>query len=124
MADSFEAQTLGDHVRDARISQGRSLRDVASKLELAPSYLSDIENDRRIPSEEVLRGLSKELKLEFDELMALAGRFGNRAERYLKRNPTAGRLFRRISEANLGEEDLKRLLREADEMRKRKEADE
>ncbi len=97
---------------------------MAAKLELAPSYLSDIENDRRIPSEEVLRGLSKELKLEFDELMALAGRFGNRAERYLKRNPTAGRLFRRISEANLGEEDLKRLLREAEEMRQRKEAHE
>lgn len=122
MADPFEARTLGDYVREARIHKQRSLRDIGASLELAPSYLSDIENDRRVPSEEVLKGLSRELELDFDELMALAGRFGHRAERYLKRNPTAGRLFRRLSEANLGEQELKKLLHQAEQLRKKREA--
>lgn len=122
MADFIQAQTLGDRVRQARIAKGLSLRDLAGRLDLAPSYLSDIENDRRIPSEEVLKGLSKELELEFDDLMALAGRFGDRADRYLKRNPTAGRLFRRLSDANLGEQELQQLLRQAEQLRKKRDA--
>jgi transcriptional regulator with XRE-family HTH domain len=122
MADSGEAHTLGDYVRQARLAKALSLRDLAAKLDLAPSYLSDIENDRRVPSEEVLRRLSTELELDFDQLMAFAGRFGDRADRYLKRNPTAGRLFRRLSEANLGEQELKKLLHQADLLRKKREA--
>ncbi|SRR6266542_5959761 len=122
MADSVEAQTLGDYVRQARIAKGHSLRDLAARLDLAPSYLSDIENDRRVPSEEVLKGLSRELALDFDQLMAFAGRFGDRADRYLKRNPTAGRLFRRISEANLDEQELKKLLHQAEQIRKKRDA--
>lgn len=112
---------LGDVLREARIAKGKGLREVARKLDLAPSYLSDIENDRRVPSEEVLRGLARELGLNFDELMALAGKFGDRAERYLRKNPTAGQLFRKISEGNLEERDLQKLLKQADALRKKKE---
>ena len=35
--------------------------------------------------------------------MALAGRFGEDAERYLRRHPTAGALFRKLSETNAPE---------------------
>jgi transcriptional regulator with XRE-family HTH domain len=113
--------TLGDEIREARTKVGIRLRAFADELELAPSYLSDIENDRRIPSEEVLKKLADKLDLDFDHLMALAGRFGEKAERYMKRNPTVGVLFRRISDSNLREEELRKLLEMTERIRRQKE---
>ncbi|MBI5949704.1 MAG: helix-turn-helix transcriptional regulator [Chloroflexi bacterium] len=107
-------RSLGDHLREARLRRGLGLRQLAAIIDKTPSYLSDIENDRRIPAEDVLHDLGEALGLNFDELMALAGRFGQQAERYLRRQPVAGQLFRRISEANLQAEDLSKLLETAE----------
>lgn len=117
------SQTLGECIRDARVAKKLSLRDVTSVLEIAPSYLSDIENDRRVPSEDVLRSLSKHLDLDFDDLMARAGRLGDKAERYLKRTPAAGVLFRRISESNLAPEQVERLVKQVDKLVERPSSD-
>lgn len=111
-----DARTLGEVLRDARVSADLTLRDLAKKLDITPSYISDIENDRRVPSEDVLQRLASELNLKFDELMARAGRVGDQAERYMKQNPAAGVLFRRISERRLPEEDLKKLLSQVEKM--------
>jgi transcriptional regulator with XRE-family HTH domain len=113
--------TFGEMLRIARTKQGISLRSFATKLNITPSYLSDIENDRRIPSEEVLHQLAELLRLDFDDLMAQAGRFGEDTERYLKKQPTAVKLFRRISESNLDEENLLKLLKAVDDVNKEKE---
>jgi PTS system nitrogen regulatory IIA component len=115
MANS-DGRTLGEVLRDARVEAGASLRDLAKKLDIAPSYLSDIENDRRVPAEDVLRSLAEELDLKFDDLMARAGRVGGDAERYMKQHPTAGVLFRRISDKRLADEDLKKLLSTVEKM--------
>src|SRR5579875_3442536 len=93
-------KTLGEVIRDARVAAGVSLREFARSLGITPSYQSDIENDRRIPSEDVLKKIAGSLSLDFEELMALGGRFGENAERYLRRHPTAGALFRKLSAAN------------------------
>jgi transcriptional regulator with XRE-family HTH domain len=114
-------QTLGEVIHAARITSGRSLRELARDLSITASYLSDIENERRVPSEEVLRSIATLLSLDFDHLMALAGRFGDQADRYMKRHPAAGVLFRRISEKNLPDEDLRKLLEEVQDLAKRRE---
>lgn len=106
-----ETKTLGDFIRTARVGKGISLRELARRLEITPSYQSDIENDRRIPADEILRASAKELSIDFEHLMALAVRFTDEAERYIRRHPTAGTLFRKITERDLSEEDLKKLLR-------------
>src|SRR5271165_6071042 len=115
-----ENKTLGDIIRDARVASGRSLREFARALEITPSYQSDIENDRRVPSEEVLKKIAGLLSLNYEELMALAGRFGDDAERYLRRHPTAGALFRKLSETNAPEDVLRKMLREAEELERKK----
>jgi transcriptional regulator with XRE-family HTH domain len=114
-------QTLGETVRQARLAKTHSLRHVAKLLDITPSYMSDIENDRRIPSEEVLTSLAQLLAIDFDYLMALAGRFGDHADRYMKKQPVAGVLFRRISQSNLQEDQLRELLRRAEELSKKRE---
>jgi transcriptional regulator with XRE-family HTH domain len=116
MTDSRPAITLGAQIRDARVRADISLRELARRIERAPSYINDIEHDRRVPSEPVLRQICGELGLDEDRLLAAAGRVGEGAEEYMKANPTAGVLFRRVSTAGLGEQDLNRLLNQADKL--------
>ncbi len=53
-----------------------TLEALANKVGVVRSYLSKLENDRveTKPSEDVLRGLSRELGIEFEKLSLLAGR--------------------------------------------------
>ena len=89
MANTRGEKTLGEIIREARMATG-SLREFAKRLGITPSYMSDIENDRKVPAEDVLKKTADLLKLNFDDLMARAGRFGDDAERYMRRHPTAG----------------------------------
>lgn len=110
------SRSLGDAIRTARLAADFSLRDLTKRVSVTPSYLSDIENDRRVPSQEVLSAIAAVLQLDLDHLMALAGRLGDDAERFLKRHPTAGVLFRKISEHNLSEDALKTLVQETERL--------
>lgn len=110
-------ETLGDQIRIGRARKRMTLRQLAAITGKTPSYLSDIENDRRVPSEQVLGAIAEALDLDFDELMAAAGRFGEGADRYLRRNPQAGILFRRMSERNVAPDVIKRLMDEVPELR-------
>ncbi len=120
MANTHAGKTLGQVIRDARVAVGISLREFSRNLGITPSYQSDIENDRRIPSEDVLKKMASALSLDFEELMALGGRFGDDAERYLRRHPTAGALFRKLSETNAPEDVLKKMLQEAKDLEQKK----
>lgn len=97
-----------------------TLRTVAGKLGITPSYLSDIELDRRVPAHEVLEGLARLLKLDPDELWSRAGRLDPRTQAYLRRSPGAVRLFRRIAAHGLSEAELAELERWAEKLGQRK----
>ena len=112
-----QSESLGDRIRIARARKRLTLRKLGEATGNTASYLSDIENDRRVPSEAVIRTLADELDLPVDELLAVAGRFGEDADRYLRRNPEAGILFRRMSDRNLSGEVIRRLLDETPELR-------
>ena len=103
-------KTLGTIIRDARVGTGRSLREFAKQLGITPSYQSDIENDRRVPAEDVLKKIAESLSLKFEELMALAGRLGDDVERYLRRQPAAVTLFRKLAKINAPENLLRELI--------------
>lgn len=116
MSDSHQDPTLGARIREARVSADMTLRELARRIDKAPSYLNDIEHNRRVPSEPVLRQICAELGLDEDQLLAAAGRVGENAEEYMKANPTAGVLLRRLSTANLREPGLNKLLSAADRL--------
>lgn len=104
------AVPLGDLINRGRIAKKLSLRALARQVGIVPSYLADIENDRRTPSESVLRKISEVIGLDFDGLMQQAGRLGEGAEHYLRQEKLAGQLFRRVAETNLDQEGLQKLL--------------
>jgi transcriptional regulator with XRE-family HTH domain len=123
MTGRTSGTSLGQQVRDARVAAGLSLRALARQLDVAPSYVNDIENDRRVPSEAVLRRMASELGLDADLLLAAAGRVGEGAREYIREQPAAGMLFRRLSDARMDEQGLKKLLEEAEKMITRRDED-
>jgi transcriptional regulator with XRE-family HTH domain len=69
------AQTgLGPQLRKMRDRRGRSLSDVATEAEISPAYLQKLEaGGVKQPSPNILYKLAKALKVEYAELMRLAG---------------------------------------------------
>lgn len=118
MASHGRGKSLGKQVRDARVAANQTLRGLARDLGLSPSYLNDIEFDRRVPSTEVLRQIADRLALDVDALLAAAGRVGiaKDAEQYIRETPSAGVLFRRVTTDRLTEDQLQRLIKQVDKM--------
>jgi len=119
MASKGSGKSLGKQIRKARIDAEHTMRGLARELKLSPSYLNDIEFDRRVPSDEVLRQIADRLALNLDELLAAAGRVGiakGTTERYIKETPSAGILFRRVTNERLTEDQVKDLLDQVDKM--------
>jgi transcriptional regulator with XRE-family HTH domain len=61
-------QTLGERLRELRETNRLSLRHLAARVHITAPYLSDIELDRRHPSDKVLVDLARALHTSIDEL--------------------------------------------------------
>lgn len=114
--------SLGDRLRMGRALKKKTLRQLASEIGRTAAYLSDIENDRRVPSEDVLSELATSLELDVDDLLASAGKIGEQADQYLRRTPQAGILFRRLSESDVSPEAVEELIRQVPNLPKRRDA--
>lgn len=114
---SGEEGSLGAILRRARTEHKLSLRQLAKRIGKTPSYLSDIETDRRVPAEQVMADLGRELGLDLDRLMARAGRLGEQAERYLSRHMLAGLLVRKVAQADLSDGELQQLIEQVERLR-------
>lgn len=72
-----EQKTFGEYVREKRLAAGVNLRKLAELLEIAPAYMSDIENGHRYPPEkEKIYKIAEVLHLNNDDrdyLFDLAG---------------------------------------------------
>ncbi|MDR7400348.1 MAG: helix-turn-helix transcriptional regulator [Armatimonadota bacterium] len=114
-------RSLGTLIRRARLEQRITLRHLASRLGVAPAYLSDIEKDRRTPSYRVLAGLAQELGLDLDEVLARAGRLDPKTKEYLTSaaSPALVRLLRAIARTRLRDEDLLKLAEAVERQAKR-----
>ena len=83
---------FGQAVREAREQlRGRdrrySLRQVAQRIEVEPSYLSKVERGREVPSEPKIRRLADELGLNRDVLLALAGKVSADLQLVIRKRP-------------------------------------
>lgn len=93
--------TFGKLIREARKDKGYSQRELSKLLGLDFTYLSKLENDRAdySPKEDVIRSLARNLDLDEEELIFLAGRIPQRDEDFLKQHyKLMPALFRRMQE--------------------------
>lgn len=87
-------KTFGTYVRSRRASlqeeHGRSysLRQVAGRIGIEPSYLSRIERDRDIPpGEGAIVALARELEVNSDALLAMAGKVSSEVQDAVRKRP-------------------------------------
>lgn len=62
--------TLGERIKHMRLEQDLSQPELATKIGIEQSYLSKLENDKALPSNEIFDGLLLSLNLTVDEFMA------------------------------------------------------
>lgn len=60
---------VGKRIKDSRIKQKLSLRDLAAKVDISISFLSDIENERSQPSLARLKDLAEGLNTSVSYLL-------------------------------------------------------
>jgi transcriptional regulator with XRE-family HTH domain len=63
---------IGRELRDVRIGQHRSLREVAGTAQVSIGYLSEIERGQKEVSSELLQAISHALQVEVSEVLAAA----------------------------------------------------
>lgn len=67
--------SFGQRVRELRKARGLSQKELAAKASIDFTYLSKIENARRLPPRErVIRAMAEALQIDERELMTLAGK--------------------------------------------------
>jgi transcriptional regulator with XRE-family HTH domain len=86
--------SFGDYIREKREALQESdktfsLRQVAHRLEVQPSYLSKIERNIENPSEEMILKLANVYNENEDTLLAMAGKVSSRLQKIIIKNPVA-----------------------------------
>ena len=61
---------LGSALRSARVSQGRTLRDVAKSARVSLGYLSEVERGQKEASSELLASICAALNIELSKLLS------------------------------------------------------
>jgi transcriptional regulator with XRE-family HTH domain len=70
---SLLREVLGDVLRDARINQGRTLRQVSDAARVSLGYLSEVERGRKEASSELLSAICDALDVPLSQLLTDAG---------------------------------------------------
>jgi transcriptional regulator with XRE-family HTH domain len=108
---------FGDYIRDRRERRREedpsySLRQLAARIGVEPSYLSKVERGAEAPpSEEKIRRLAQELGEDPDVLLALAGKVSADLMKAIRKRPQLfARLIRELAE--LPDDSVLRIVRE------------
>ena len=98
--------TFGDFVRDRREARRKldrefSVRKVATRIGVEPSYLSKIERgEQPPPSEEKIVALAEALDEDPDVMLAMAGKVSSDLQEAIRRRPQLfGELIRQLKKA-------------------------
>jgi len=74
-------EVIGDELRHARTSQGRTLREVSDSARVSLGYLSEVERGRKEASSELLTAICGALDVPLSEVLTNAGKQMERQER-------------------------------------------
>ena len=104
-------ENFGPFIRKLRINLNITQRDLAKRAGIAPSYLNDLEKEKRsAPKLAVIKKISNILKTDFNKLSDLAGNSKKEIapdlSDFIQKNPKIVSLLRSIKEKNLSNEQL------------------
>jgi transcriptional regulator with XRE-family HTH domain len=80
-------EKFGAFIRREREAKGLSLRDMAKKIKVSPTFLSKVETEDWKPGEEKLRNIAQVIGCDPDDLLARAGRVPTELSEIIKQSP-------------------------------------
>ncbi len=104
---------FGSRIRELRVKKDLNLRDFAQRIGIDFTYLSKIENGKvEPPSEKIIRVMAKELDVDAEELLALAGKFSSEEMRQaVQANPKVGLLLRKLQTRSLTKQQIEQMIK-------------
>ena len=102
--------SMGELLEQARVRQGRSVRGLATDVDVSPRYMRDLLYGSRVPSERVIISLSNVLGLSYHELMMRAGRVGETVEKHVQRSRPYGVYIRKLADDMVTDNEVAELL--------------
>jgi choline kinase/DNA-binding XRE family transcriptional regulator len=108
------SETFGLFIRKCRIKKDIGQRELAHKINVAPSYLNDIEkNKRTAPKKDLIKKISNILEIDLKLLYDLAGSSRNKIapdiEEYILENPNITSFLRSIKENKISDEEIEEI---------------
>lgn len=105
--------TFGEFIKEKRLNKGITLRTFANMIDIAPTYMSDIEKSKRnAPTQEILERMVKELELsneEANKLFDLAASskdaIAQDLKEYVNDNQNVRVALRKAKDLNLGDDE-------------------
>ena len=120
MVNEFAEQTFGQTLRALRMDKDVTLRDMARRLDVTPTYLSQVEQDKfNPPTEDRIKQMGEVLRLpqeQMDELVAMAGRVSTDLREAVTEHPREMATFLRTARG-LTAEDICDLTEQAQKLR-------
>ena len=104
---------LGQEIRRLRLQAGYTLRGLAADLGVSAAHMSDIEHNRRRPSEKLLRKIADKLRktgATYEALETLLSGIDAKTREWASSTPGARTLLRRLHEANVDPQEINRAL--------------
>lgn len=104
---------LGHEVRRLRLQSGITLRGLAAKLKISAAHLSDIEWNRRRPSQKLMEAISHELQgvgATIEALEELVTGIDPEMRVWISSTPGVRRLLRRLKDSGVGPAELLQML--------------
>jgi HTH-type transcriptional regulator, competence development regulator len=109
---------FGETIRAAREQKEIGLRRFADLIGISPTYLSKVERGEFAPpAEDKIIAIARELGLDQDEMLALAGKVATDLSEIIQEHPREMASFLRTAR-DLSPEDLRRLTQEIQERKK------
>ena len=113
-------KTLGDRIRELREENDLSLRELAVKIDVSASFISDIELGRRNPSDQRIRQLARHLGTTLEDLNQFDTRPPIREIRRVTRSdPRYSVALRQMMDRKIGSAELMRFIEDRDEQRRK-----
>jgi transcriptional regulator with XRE-family HTH domain len=104
---------LGEEIRRLRLEAGYTLRGLATDVGVSAAHMSDIEHNRRRPSEKLLRKIADKLRktgATYDSLERLLSGIDGKTREWAASTPGARTLLRRLLEADVDPQEIHRAL--------------
>ena len=113
-------EKFGAFIRREREAKGLSLRDMAKRNKVSPTFLSKVETEDWKPGEEKLRKIAEVIGCDPDDLLARAGRVPSELSEIIKQSPHRHEMTALLRTAKgFTAEEMEKLVRQAQKIKQK-----